>query len=105
VAQGFENAELDTSRYASGLAGSAGTGGASGSGAHEQRTPASRNRPRVEQAAPGGSASSRNIPMSGGARPPRLAASACNMLYQRRALRAAESTCCACASAVSCEPG
>ncbi len=75
MAQGFENVGLDTSMYASGLAGSAGTDGAGGSGAPEQRMPASRNQPRVEQAAPGGSASSRNIPMSGGARPPRLAAS------------------------------
>jgi hypothetical protein len=58
VAQGFSEVNFDTSTYADGLAGSAGTGGAGGSGAHGKRTPARRDQPLVEQAAPGGSASS-----------------------------------------------
>jgi len=83
-----------------GLAGYAGTGGAWGSGACGKRTPAHSDRPLAEQAAPGGSASPRDVPISGGARPPAWLQAAWHRLYQRRAFSAAEHACCACASAV-----
>ncbi len=73
AAQGVSKVKRDTSTHANGLAGSAAMSSAGGSSVRKMRTHARRDQPLTEQAAPG-SAGSRNVPMSSGARPPRLAA-------------------------------